>query len=59
MNTVVGWVMRVIKTYMTKEVDLNAKHNERQKAKSNEIWTPEEEIKHKKLIMDFKLKLVV
>jgi hypothetical protein len=56
-NTVVGWVMKVMRTYMTKEVDLSAKRSRKQKAESNEIWEPEEEMKHKKLIIDFKVEV--
>jgi hypothetical protein len=37
---------------MVKEVALSAMHKRKQKAKSDDIWEPEEEMKRKKLIID-------
>jgi hypothetical protein len=54
-NTAVVWVTRFIRIYITKEVDLSAKRKKKQKAKSDDIWELEEEMKLKKLIIDLEV----
>jgi hypothetical protein len=54
-HTMVGKVTRYVETFMAKEVELSVDHKRKQETESDDICELEEELKHKKRLIDMEV----